>query len=109
MAKNVIHVTDGDFEAKVLKSEIPVLVDFFATWCGPCKMIAPIVEALANEYDGKASFAKVDVDVCPKTAASFGIRGVPTLMIFKGGKSVWEQVGAVPKEALTQKLQAHIG
>jgi thioredoxin 1 len=99
-----MDVTDDTFETEVINSDTPVLVDFWADWCAPCKMIAPIVEDLANEYDGKVKFTKVDVDSNPKTATSYGIRGIPTLLIFKGGQPVGQVVGAVPKSALKSRL-----
>ena len=99
-----IHITDDTFEEEVIKSETPVLVDFWAEWCAPCKMIAPIVEELAEELDGKVKFAKLDVDANPKTATSYGIRGIPTLLIFNGGKPVDQVVGAVPKSVLKSRL-----
>ena len=102
------EVTDGTFEDEVVKSTTPVLVDFWADWCAPCKMIAPIVEQLAEEFDGQVKFAKVDVDSNPKSAMNYGIRGIPTLLIFKGGKPVDQVVGAVPKSTLKQKLQEAI-
>lgn len=104
MAK-AIEITDANFE-EILKSEKPVLVDFWAEWCGPCKMIGPIVEELAGDYEGKAVIGKVDVDSNPAVASAFGIRSIPTLMFFKGGEIVDKQVGAVPKAVLAQKLDA---
>lgn len=101
-----VTVTDTDFEETVLNSELPVLVDFWADWCMPCKMIAPIVEELSQEYEGKVGFAKVDVDSNPKTAMNYGIRSIPTLLIFKGGKPVEQIVGAVPKGALVKKIDS---
>ena len=103
-----IEVTDGTFEEEVIKSEVPVLVDFWADWCAPCKIIAPIVEQLASEYDGKVKFAKLDVDANPKTATAYGIRGIPTLLIFKGGSPVDQVVGAVPKAVLKSRLEEDI-
>ena len=99
-----VAVTDQEFEEQVLNAETPVLVDFWADWCAPCKMIAPIVEDLANEYDGKVRFAKVDVDSNPMTATKFGIRSIPTLLVFKNGEPVDMVVGAVPKEVLKKRL-----
>ena len=99
-----VAVTDQEFEEQVLNSETPVLVDFWADWCAPCKMIAPIVEDLAIEYDGKVRFANVDVDSNPMTATKFGIRSIPTLLVFKNGEPVDMVVGAVPKEVLKKRL-----
>lgn len=101
-----VAVTDSDFQELVLKSETPVLVDFWAEWCAPCKMIAPIVEELSEEYDGKISFAKVDVDSSPLTAAEYGIRSIPTLLVFKNGSPVDQVVGAVPKAVLKKRLDS---
>jgi thioredoxin 1 len=100
-----IHVSDDTFEQEVVKSDIPVLVDFWADWCAPCKIIAPIVEQLAIEFDGKVKFAKVDVDSNPKAATTYGIRGIPTLLIFNGGSPVDQVVGAVPKAVLKRRLE----
>ncbi|MCH7735244.1 MAG: thioredoxin [Chloroflexi bacterium] len=97
-------VTDADFTEEVLNSDLPVLVDFWADWCGPCKMVAPIVEELANDYDGKLKVMKVDVDSSPLTAGTYGIRSIPTLLIFKDGKPVQQVVGAVPKQMLQEKI-----
>ena len=99
-----INVTDDTFDEEVINSDVPVLVDFWADWCAPCKMIAPIVEELAGEYDGKIKFAKLDVDTNPKVAMTYGIRGIPTLLIFKGGSPVDQVVGAVPKGTLKSHL-----
>lgn len=101
-----IIVNDSNFEEVVLKSELPVLVDFWAEWCGPCKMMMPIVEQIATEYDGKLVVAKVDVDSSPGTAARFGIRNIPTILFFKKGEVVDKQVGATPKTALAERIKA---
>jgi thioredoxin 1 len=98
--QNVHEVNDINFDAEVLRSEVPVLVDFTATWCGPCRQIAPLVDQIAVEYAGKLKVAKVDIDESPGTAQKFGIRGVPTLYVFKGGELVGKQVGAVPKSVI---------
>ncbi len=102
-----VEITDSNFQ-EVLQSEKPVLVDFWAEWCGPCKMIGPVVEELASDYDGKAVIGKVDVDSNPEVSAKFGIRSIPTLLVFKGGEVVDKQIGAVPKGILSQKLDAQI-
>lgn len=107
MAGKAIEITDASF-ADLIKSDAPVLVDFWAEWCGPCKMIGPVVEEIAGEYEGKAIVGKMDVDANSNVPASFGIRSIPTLMIFKGGVMVDKIVGAVPKSVLTQKLEAHV-
>lgn len=103
-----IALTDDNFSAEVLDADMPVLVDFWATWCGPCRMIAPIVEELSSEYEGKAKVCKLDVDAAQKTAAEFGIRSIPTLLIFKGGKVADQLIGAVPKQQITEKLEASL-
>lgn len=99
-----IEVNDTNFEEIVLSSDKPVLVDFWAEWCGPCRMISPIVEELHNEYEGKAVITKVDVDASPNTAAKFGVRNIPTILFFKNGEVVDKQVGAVPKSTLVEKI-----
>ena len=102
---NTVEITDATFLDEVVNSDIPVVVDFWAEWCGPCKMIAPIVEELAGEYEGKVKFAKMDVDSNPKTPIQFGIRGIPTLLIFNGGATPADQVvGAVPKSMLKKRV-----
>lgn len=99
-------VTDQDFDAEVLKSDIPVMIDFFAEWCGPCKMLLPIVEELAGEYDGKVKIVKVNVDDSPETAQKYGVMSIPTLVFVKGGEEVDRAQGALPKDALKAKLDA---
>ncbi len=103
-----VVVTDDTFEADVLKSELPVLVDFWAEWCAPCHMIAPAVEELAKAYDGKMKFARMDVDSNNKTALQYGIMSIPTLIIFKGGQEKERIIGAVPKKQLEKKVAANI-
>lgn len=98
--------TDATFEAEVLNSDIPVLVDFYADWCGPCKMVGPIVEQLATEYEGKVKIGKIDVDAQQATAQKYRVMSIPTLLVFKGGEVVDTIVGAVPKAALEAKLNA---
>ncbi|NNF22413.1 MAG: thioredoxin [Saprospiraceae bacterium] len=102
-----IEITDSNFE-EILNSEKPVMVDFWAEWCGPCKMVGPLVEEMAGEYDGKAVIAKVDVDNNPNVSAKYGIRSIPTMLFFKGGEIVDRQIGAVPKNVLTTKLDAQV-
>jgi thioredoxin 1 len=103
-----LEVNDGNFDELVLKSDKPVVVDFWAEWCGPCRMIAPIIEELSHEYTGKAVVVKCDVDSSPGVAAKFGIRNIPTVLFFKDGKVADKQVGAVPKNAFVAKLNALI-
>ena len=103
-----IHVTDDKFQSEVLESEVPVLVDFWAAWCGPCRMIAPIVEEMAEEYEGKAKICKLDVDNNQNTAQQLGIRSIPSILIFKGGEVVDSIIGAVPKKQITERLESHI-
>ena len=104
---DTIEITDSNFN-EVLNTDKPVLVDFWAEWCGPCKMIGPIVKELASEYEGKAVIGKVNVDENPSTAAQFGIRSIPTLLVFKNGEVVDKQIGAVPKAVLAGKLDAQL-
>jgi len=101
-------ITDDNFEDEVLNSNLPVLIDFWAIWCGPCKMIAPIVEELSTEYDGKAKIGKLDVDSNQQTSIKYGVRSIPTLLIFKGGELVETIIGAVPKAKVVEKLESFI-
>jgi len=103
-----IQITDASFDKDVLASNKPVLIDFWATWCGPCRMIAPIVEEIATEYEGKVVVGKVDVDENQNIAINYGIRSIPTLIIFKDGKVVEQIVGAVPKKHIVERLNAHV-
>ncbi len=100
-----ITATDANFDAEVINSDKPVLVDFWATWCGPCRMIAPVIEEIAGEYEGKAKVAKLDVDANPQVSMKYGIRSIPTLLIFKNGQVVDQIVGAVPKGVIDGKLK----
>lgn len=102
-----IELTDSNFD-EIIKGEKPVLVDFWAEWCGPCKMIGPLVEELASDYEGKAVVAKLNVDENPQVTVRFGVRNIPTLLVFKNGQVVDKQVGAVPKSVLASKLQAQV-
>ncbi|MSQ25952.1 MAG: thioredoxin [Dehalococcoidia bacterium] len=101
-----VEVNDTNFDQQVLKSSIPVVVDFWAVWCGPCRMIAPIVEELANEYEGRVQFAKLNVDDNPRVSTQFGIRSIPTLLVFKDGKPVDQIVGAVPRREVVKRVEA---
>jgi thioredoxin 1 len=102
----VLEVTDNAFAQEVLQSTQPVLVDFWADWCGPCKIIAPIVEALAGEYEGRLKVMKLDVDANPRTASAYRVQSIPTLLVFKDGKPAERIVGAVPKQVIVDKLQS---
>jgi thioredoxin 1 len=106
---DVMNIGDGDFESEVLKSDQPVLVDFWATWCGPCRAIAPALEELATRYKGKMKVAKVNIDDNQNTPQQYGVRSIPTLLVFKGGKVVEQIVGAVPKARLEATMQKFIG
>ena len=108
MSANITHVTDASFEADVLKSVEPVLVDYWAEWCGPCKMIAPVLEEMATTYAGKIKIAKMDVDANQEVPAKFGIRGIPTLILFKNGQEVAKKVGAMSKSQLAAFLDSHV-
>lgn len=108
MGKDTVAVGDADFKTQVLDSSEPVLVDFWATWCAPCRAIAPALEELATQYKGKVKIAKVDVDEAQTVAQQFGIRSIPTLLMFKGGKVVDQIIGAVPKAKLEESLRKHI-
>ncbi len=103
-----VILTDDNFDAEVLKSDIPVLVDFWAEWCMPCKMVEPIVDQIAQEYAGKVKIGKVDVDSNPQISMKYGIRSIPTLLIFKNGQPVDQIIGAVPKKNILQKLLPHL-
>jgi thioredoxin 1 len=105
MAENIINVTDSTFESLVLKSEMPALVDFWASWCAPCKAIAPIVDEMAQEYAGRLRVVKVNVDDNPATPGKYGVRGIPTLILFKGGKVIDQLVGAVPKTQIKDLIE----
>jgi len=103
-----VEITDANFEQEVIKSDIPVLIDFWAVWCGPCKAIAPIMTELAAEYDGKLKVGKLDIDNNQEVSVKYGIRSIPTLLLFKDGKIVDQIVGAVPKAQIVAKLSPHI-
>ena len=108
MSEHVIDVSDSNFEADVLKSDKPVLVDFWAAWCAPCRMLAPTVEAVAEKYAGSASVVKLNVDENPSTSQRYGIKGIPTLILFKNGKEEERVVGATSKEAISRMIEKHV-
>jgi len=108
MSGKIVDITNDTFEEVVLKSEIPVVVDFWASWCGPCRMVAPIMEELANEFEGRVKIAKVNVDDQGELAAKFRIMSIPTIMIFKGGQMVEKVIGARTKEEFAKMLENHI-
>ncbi len=103
-----LEVTDATFDKVVLQSEKPVMVDFWAAWCGPCRMVAPIMDQLTSEYEGKATIAKIDVDANQEFAAKYGVRNIPTVLLFKNGEVVEKQVGVAPKATYAQKIEAHL-
>jgi len=108
VSDKIVHVSDDDFEEQVLKSDTPVLVDYWAEWCGPCKMIAPVLDEIAEEYAGKLKIAKLNIDDNPQTPPKYGIRGIPTLMLFKNGSVEATKVGAVSKSQLTAFLDQNL-
>ena len=108
MSDKIVYLTDDSFESEVLQSEAPVLVDYWADWCGPCKMIAPVLEEIADEYDGKVKVAKLNIDENSGTPPKYGIRGIPTLMLFKGGNVEATKVGALSKSQLTAFIDSNI-
>lgn len=108
MSDQIVYTSDAKFEDDVIKSDVPVLLDFWAEWCGPCKMIAPILEEVASEYGDRLRVAKINIDENPMTAPRFGIRGIPTLMLFKDGSVEAQKVGALSKKQLTDFLSQHL-
>ena len=108
MSEQIVHVTDDNFEAEVLKSDLPVLVDYWAEWCGPCKMIAPVLDEITGEYAGKIKVAKLNIDDNPNTPPRYGIRGIPTLMLFKDGEVEATKVGAVSKSQLIAFIDSNL-
>jgi len=108
MSEHILYVTDASFKSEVLESSVPVLVDYWAEWCGPCKMIAPILDEVAKDYTGKLKVAKLNIDENQKTPGEFGIRGIPTLMLFKGGNVEATKVGALSKSQLTAFIDSNL-
>jgi thioredoxin len=108
MSQGIVHVTDESFESQVLKSDSPVLVDYWAEWCGPCKLIAPVLEEIATEYSGRLKVAKLNIDENPDTPPKYGIRGIPTLMLFKNGHVEATKVGALSKSQLSAFLDGNL-
>ena len=108
MSDNLVHVTDASFESDVLQSEVPALIDFWAAWCGPCKMIAPLLEELSDEYAGRIKVCKIDVDSNPQTAAKYNVRGIPTLLVFKNGSIEATKVGALSKSQLVEFVDSFV-
>ena len=108
MSEHIHYVTDDTFEPEVLQSPVPVLVDYWAEWCGPCKMIAPVLEDMAKEYAGRLTVAKLDIDANPGITSQFGIRGIPTLILFKSGKAHAQKVGALSKSQLTAFVDSNL-
>ena len=108
VSEQIVHVTDDNFEAEVLKSDMPVLVDYWAEWCGPCKMIAPVLDEITGEYAGKIKVAKLNIDENPNTPPRYGIRGIPTLMLFKDGEVEATKVGAVSKSQLIAFIDSNL-
>ena len=108
MSQQIVHVSDSSFEQDVLKSNVPVLLDFWAEWCGPCKMIAPILDQIATEYAGKVVIAKMNVDENPKTPMKFNVRGIPTLILFKNGQAEGQKIGAVRKADVAAFLDSKL-